>query len=114
VVALPGKGKGKGTNPGRAPVTGTLPGKQDQCYRSASIQTKAAGRVLTGRTMQLDVLFASAVVVLAGLAVLGVSSLVIVWEWRAIRHTLHAYRQQPTHQERVPGDRVSVLPARRP
>jgi hypothetical protein len=64
--------------------------------------------------MQLDVLFASAVVVLAGLAVLGALALVIVWEWCAIRHTLHAYRHQPTHQERVPGDRVSVLPARRP
>ena len=64
--------------------------------------------------MQLDVLFASTVGVLAGLAVLEVLSLVIVWESCAIRHTLHAYRHQPTHQERVPGDRVSVLPARRP
>jgi hypothetical protein len=59
--------------------------------------------------MQLDVLFASAVVVLAGL---GDLALVIVWEWCAIRHTPPAYRHQPTHQERVPGDRVSVLPAR--
>ena len=64
--------------------------------------------------MQLDVLFASAVVVLAGLAVLGALAPVIVWEWCAIRLTLQAYRHQPTHQERVPGDRVSVLPARRP
>ena len=64
--------------------------------------------------MQLDVLFACAVVVLAGLAVLGPLALVIVWEWCAIRHTLYAYRHQPTHRERVPGDRVSVLPARRP
>jgi hypothetical protein len=61
--------------------------------------------------MQLAVLFAPAVVVLAVLAALA---LVIVWEGGAIRHTLHAYRHQPTHQERVPGDRVSVLPARRP
>jgi hypothetical protein len=30
--------------------------------------------------MQLDVLFASAVVVLAGLAVIGALALVIVWE----------------------------------
>ncbi len=64
--------------------------------------------------MQLDVLFASAVVVLAGRAVLGALALVIVWESCAIRHTLHAYRHQPTHQQQVPGDRVSVLRARRP
>jgi hypothetical protein len=64
--------------------------------------------------MQLDVLVASARVVLAGLPVLGILALVIVWEWCAIRLTLQAYRHQPSHQERVPGDRVSVLPARRP
>jgi hypothetical protein len=64
--------------------------------------------------MQLDVLFGASVVVLAGLAVLGALALVIVWEGGAIRHTLHAYRHRPSHQERVPGDRVSVLPARRP
>jgi hypothetical protein len=64
--------------------------------------------------MQLDVLFASTIGVLVGLTVLGVLALVIVWEWCAIRHALQAYRHQPTHQERVPGDRVSVLPARRP
>jgi hypothetical protein len=61
--------------------------------------------------MQLDVLFASTVGVLA---VLDVLALVIVWEWCAIGLILPAYRQQPSHQERVPGDRVSVLPARRP
>jgi hypothetical protein len=93
-------------------VTGTLPGEKDQCYRIASIQAQAAGRVLTGQTMQLDVLFASAIVVLAGLAVLGALALVIVWEWCAIRHTLQAYRHQPSHQEQVPADRVSMLPAR--
>ena len=64
--------------------------------------------------MQLDVLFASAMVAWTGLAVLGALALVIVWEWCAIRLTLRAYRHQPSHQERVPGDRVSVLPARRP
>ena len=63
--------------------------------------------------MQLDVLFASAVVVPAGRAVVGALPLVIVWEWCAIRLTLQAYRHQPSHQERVPGDRVSVLPVRR-
>ena len=60
--------------------------------------------------MQLDVLLASTVGVLA---VLGILALVMVWEGGAIRHTLQAYRHQPTHQERVPGDRVSVLPTRR-
>jgi hypothetical protein len=64
--------------------------------------------------MQLDVLFASAIVVLAGLTVLGALALVIVWEWCAIRHALQAYRHQPTHKEQVPGDRVSILPARGP
>ena len=61
--------------------------------------------------MQLDVLFASTVGVLA---VLGALALVIVWEWCAIRLTLPADRHQPTRQERVPGGRVSMLPARRP
>jgi hypothetical protein len=61
--------------------------------------------------MQLDVLCASTVGVLA---ILGALAPVIVWEWCAIRLTLQAYRHQPSHQERVPGDRVSVLPARRP
>ena len=64
--------------------------------------------------MQLDVLLATAVVALAGLAVLGALALVIVWEWCAIRLTLQAYRHQPSNQERVPADRVSMLPARRP
>jgi hypothetical protein len=49
--------------------------------------------------MPLDVVFASAVVVLAGLAVIGALTLVIVWEWSAIRRILHAYRYQPSHQE---------------
>ena len=60
--------------------------------------------------MQLDLLFAPTVVGLAGP---GALALVIVWEGGAIRLTLQAYRHQPSHQERVPGDRVSVLPARR-
>ena len=63
--------------------------------------------------MQLDVLFASTVVVLGGRAVLGALALVMVWEGGAIGLTLQAYRHQPSHQEWVPGDRVS-MPARRP
>jgi hypothetical protein len=49
--------------------------------------------------MTLDVVFASAVVVLAGLAVIGALTLVIVWEWSTIRRIPHAYRYQPSHQE---------------
>jgi hypothetical protein len=49
--------------------------------------------------MQLDVLFASVVVVLAGLAIIGALTLVIVWEWCAIRRILHAQRYQPSHQD---------------
>jgi hypothetical protein len=49
--------------------------------------------------MQLDVLFAAVVVVLAGLAVIGALTLVIVWEWCAIRRILHAQRYQPSHQD---------------
>ena len=60
--------------------------------------------------MQLDVLFASTVGVLA---VLGALAPVIVREWCAIRLTRQAYRHQPSHQERVRGNGVSVLPARR-
>ena len=63
--------------------------------------------------MQLDVLFAFALVVLAGRAVLGALAPVIVREWCAIRLTRQAYRHQPSHQERVRGNGVSVLPARR-
>ena len=45
--------------------------------------------------MQLDVFFASTVVLLAGLAVIGALALVIVWEWRAICRTLHGHRPSP-------------------
>jgi hypothetical protein len=48
--------------------------------------------------MHLHVLFASAVVVLAGLAVIGALALVIVWEGCAIRRIVHAHRYQPSHQ----------------
>jgi hypothetical protein len=49
--------------------------------------------------MQVDVLFASVVVVLAGLAVIGALALMVVWEWCAIRRILHAQRYQPSHQD---------------
>jgi hypothetical protein len=56
--------------------------------------------------MQLDVIFAPAVVVLAGLAVLGALALVIVWEWCAIRLTpagLPAPANPPGAGARRPG-----------
>jgi hypothetical protein len=40
--------------------------------------------------MSLDVIFASIVGVLAGLAVIGVLAFALVWEWCAIRRTLAA------------------------
>jgi hypothetical protein len=64
--------------------------------------------------MNLDVILAYAVGVLAGLAVIGGLAFVIVWAWCAIRGTLHAHRNQPPHQERVQRDLAPVLPERRP
>jgi hypothetical protein len=49
--------------------------------------------------MRPHVLFASAVVALAGLAVIGALALVTVREWCAIRRIVHAHRYQPSHQE---------------
>jgi hypothetical protein len=44
--------------------------------------------------MSLDVVFAYAVGVLAGLAVIGALAFALVWEWCAIRRTLAAHRHQ--------------------
>ena len=44
--------------------------------------------------MDLDVIFAYLVGVLAGLAVIGALVFVLVWEWCAIRRTLAAHRRQ--------------------
>ena len=44
--------------------------------------------------MDLDVIFAYLVGVLAGLAVIGLLVFVLVWEWCAIRRTLAAHRRQ--------------------
>jgi hypothetical protein len=48
--------------------------------------------------VSLDVIFATVVGVLAGLAVIGALVFVLVWEWCAIRHTLTA------HQHRTAGE----------
>jgi hypothetical protein len=44
--------------------------------------------------VDLDVIFAYLVGVLAGLAVIGALAFVLVWEWCAIRRTLAAHRRQ--------------------
>jgi len=44
--------------------------------------------------VDLDVIFAHLVGVLAGLAVIGALAFVLVWEWCAIRRTLAAHRRQ--------------------
>jgi hypothetical protein len=44
--------------------------------------------------VDLDVIFAFVVAVLAGLAVIGLLVFVLVWEWCAIRRTLAIHRGQ--------------------
>jgi hypothetical protein len=44
--------------------------------------------------MSLEVVFASVVGVLAGLAVIGALAFALVWEWCAIRRTLAAHRHR--------------------
>ena len=44
--------------------------------------------------MDLDVIFAYVVGVLAGLAVIGALAFALVWEWCAIRRTLAAHRRR--------------------
>jgi hypothetical protein len=44
--------------------------------------------------VDLDVIFAYVVGMLAGLAVIGALVFVLVWEWCAIRRTLAAHRRQ--------------------
>jgi len=46
-------------------------------------------------SMNLDVIFAYVVGVLAGLAVIGALTFALVWEWCAIRRTLAAHRDPP-------------------
>jgi len=45
-------------------------------------------------SMSLDVIFATVVGALAGLAVVGALVFALVWEWCAIRHTLTAHRHR--------------------
>jgi hypothetical protein len=48
--------------------------------------------------MDLDVIFAAVVGVLAGLVAIGALVFALVWEWCAIRRTLAARRRQPSNE----------------
>ena len=64
--------------------------------------------------MDLDVIFAYLVGVLAGLAVIGALLFVLVWEWCAIRRTLATHRRQaPDGYWRERGALVATIPAER-
>jgi hypothetical protein len=63
--------------------------------------------------MDLDVIFAAIVGVLAALAVIGALAFVVVWEWCAIRRTLTAHRHPPDNT--FWRDRAALnIPERRP
>jgi hypothetical protein len=65
--------------------------------------------------MNLDVIFAYVVGVLAGLAVIGALAVALVWEWCAIRRTLAAHRRQAPDEGSFWRDRAAVsVPERRP
>ena len=63
----------------------------------------------------LDVIFATVVGVLAGIAVIGALVFAMVWEWCAIRRTLAAHRRQAGPPDTFWRDRSAVtVPERRP
>jgi hypothetical protein len=65
--------------------------------------------------VDLDVIFAYVVGMLAGLAVIGLLVFVLVWEWCAIRRTLAAHRHQPPPNESFWRDHPALgIPERRP
>jgi len=62
--------------------------------------------------MDLDVIFAAVVGVLAGLATVGALAFAVVWEWCAIRRTLAAHRHQaPEGFWRERGALPPIIPA---
>jgi hypothetical protein len=65
--------------------------------------------------MSPDVMFATVVVVLAGLAVIGALVFALVWEWCAIRRTLATHRHPTQPPESFWRDHAAVrIPERRP
>jgi hypothetical protein len=61
-----------------------------------------------GTSVNLDVVFAYLVGVLAGLAVIGLLAFVLVWEWCAIRRILAAHRHPASHG--MPRERGALMP----
>jgi hypothetical protein len=64
--------------------------------------------------VDLDVIFAYVVGVLAGLAVIGALAFVLVWEWCAIRRTLAAHRRRPSNESFWRDHPALGIPERRP
>ncbi len=64
--------------------------------------------------MNLDVIFASVVGVLAGLVVIGALTVVLVWVWCAIRRTLAARRHPPPQTAFWRDHTALSVPERRP
>ncbi len=64
--------------------------------------------------MNLDVIFATIVGVLAALAVIGALAFALVWEWCAIRRTLAAHRRQPPDESFWRDRGALTIPERRP
>jgi hypothetical protein len=64
--------------------------------------------------MSLDVIFATIVGVLAGLAVIGALVFALVWEWCAIQRTLAAHRHQPRNESFWRDHPALGIPERRP
>jgi hypothetical protein len=65
--------------------------------------------------MSLDVMFATVVGVLAGVAVIGALVFVLVWEWCAIRRTLATLRHHAPPVASFWRDRAALrIPERRP
>jgi hypothetical protein len=65
--------------------------------------------------MSLEVMFATVVGVLAGLAVIGALVFALVWEWCAIRRTLATHRHPAPPPASFWRDRAALrIPERRP
>ena len=66
-------------------------------------------------SMTLDVIFATIVGVLAGLAAIGALAFVLVWEWCAIRRILAAHRHPTQPPALLWRDHAALrVPERRP
>jgi hypothetical protein len=66
--------------------------------------------------MDLDVIFATIVGLLAGLAVIGALVFALVWEWTAIRRVLERHRagsRPPTDEDFWRQQRALIVPERR-